>query len=198
MDFYRPQTPDVQPPTPACAVCAVRNLHLAAQTHHHHRGGGGASGRQASGIPREERRLADIIQAEEELHDAIQAQPTATVRAAAPLEGLGVVPEALALGPQAFQPHAFHEVRVAVDALGARHDFLAAHEEVVRVCEGGVVRGGVGVEGAEGAGVLVYGEEVCVVFFEDDFAEGFLLGGAGGRWELVGWIRIDGGLWCRG
>lgn len=37
-----------------------------------------------------------------------------------------------------------------------------------------------GVEGAEGAGVLVYGEEVGVVFFEDELAEGFLLGGAGG------------------
>ena len=49
------------------------------------------------------------------------------------------------------------------------------------------MRGGVRVEGAEGAGVLVDGVEVCVVFFEDYFAEGFFLGGAwGGGGMLVG------------
>ncbi len=36
------------------------------------------------------------------------------------------------------------------------------------------------VEGAEGPGVLVDGVEVCVVFLEDDFAEGFFLGCAEG------------------
>lgn len=121
------------------------------------------------------------------------------MRTAPPLKRLGVVPEAFALRLQPFQPHTFHQIAIAVDALGARHDFLAAHEEVVRVCQGRVVRGGVGVEGAEGAGVLVHGEEVRVVFFEDDFAEGFLLGGAGGRWELVGWILVcqrEGGRGC--
>lgn len=38
---------------------------------------------------------------------------------------------------------------------------------------------GVGVEGAEGAGVFVDSVEVCVVLLEDYFAEGFFLCGAG-------------------
>ncbi len=42
------------------------------------------------------------------------------------------------------------------------------------------------VEGAEGPGVLVDGVEVCVVFLEDDFAEGFFLGCA--RMVLVGFF----------
>ena len=53
-----------------------------------------------------------------------------------------------------------------MDTLGAAHDFLAAHEEVVGVCEERVGGVGVRVEGAEGAGVFVYGVEVGVVFGE--------------------------------
>ncbi len=89
------------------------------------------------------------------------------------------MPEALVGGVEPLGAHAVAEGGVGVDALGAGHDFLAAHEEVVGVCEGGVVRGGVRVEGAEGAGVLVDGVEVRAVLVEDDFAEGFFLGGAG-------------------
>ena len=81
---------------------------------------------------------------------------------------------------------------MVVDALGAGHDFLPAHEEVVGVCEGGIAGGGVRVEGAEGAGELVDGVEVRVVLREDDSAEGFFLGGAvGGGGQL-------GGCGCRG
>ena len=138
------------------------------------------SRRQPARISRKQSRLADIIQPEEILHDTVQPQPAAAVRAAAPLERLGIMPEAAVVGVQALGAHAGAEVGVAVDALGAGHDFLAAHEEVVRVCEGGVVRGRVGVEGAEGAGVQVDGVEVRFVLVEDDFAEGFFLGGAGG------------------
>ena len=68
-----------------------------------------------------------------------------------------------------------------VDALRAGHDLLPAHEEVVGVCEGGVARGGVRVEGAEGARVLVDGVEVGFVLFEHDLAEGLLLCGAEAR-----------------
>lgn len=109
------------------------------------------------------------------------------MRSAAPLERLGVMLEAFVLRREALCAHASAEVGVVVDALGAGHDFLAAHEEVVGVCEGRVVGGGVRVEGAEGARVLVDGVEVRVVLFEDYFAEGFFLCGAW-RAELVGFF----------
>lgn len=54
------------------------------------------------------------------------------------------------------------------------------------------MRGGVRVEGAEGAGVLVYCVEVCVVFFEDYFAEGFFLGGARGGRDISRWEDCEG------
>ena len=100
------------------------------------------------------------------------------MRAAAPLESVGVVPEALVLGREALEAHALDEVGVHMDTLGAGHDFLAAHEEVVGVCEGGVVGARVRVEGAEGARELVDGVEVRFVLFEDDLAEGLFLCGA--------------------
>lgn len=51
-----------------------------------------------------------------------------------------------------------------------------------------------GVEGAEGAGVFVYGVEVCVVFGEHEGAEGFFLGGTGvGRRVSLGvWLECIG------
>jgi len=52
-----------------------------------------------------------------------------------------------------------------VDALRAGHDLLAAHEEVVGVCEVRVVRVRVCVEGADGAGEFVDGVEVGGVLF---------------------------------
>lgn len=137
------------------------------------------SRRQPPRVPRKQRRLPDIVQPQEILHDTIQTQPATAVRTTAPLESLRVMLEPLILRGDALQAHAFEEVAVVVDALGAGHDFLAAHEEVVGVCEGGVERGGVGVEGAEGAGEEVDGVEVGVVLFENDLAEGLLLCGAG-------------------
>lgn len=61
--------------------------------------------------------------------------------------------------------HAVAQLLVAVDALRAGHDLLAAHKEVVGVCEGGVEGVGVRVEGADGAGEFVDGVEICGVFF---------------------------------
>lgn len=58
---------------------------------------------------------------------------------------------------------------MVVDALGTAEDFLAAHVEVVGVGVAGG-GGGHGVEGADTQGVLVEDVEVCVVFFEDEFA----------------------------
>lgn len=136
------------------------------------------SRRQASRISRKQRRLPDIVQAEEILHDAIQAQPAAAMRTATPLERLRVMPEPLVVGREALRAHAVEEVGVDVDALGAGHDFLAAHEEVIGVCEGGVVWGRVRVERPEGARVLVDSVEVRFVLFEDEFAEGLFLCGA--------------------
>jgi hypothetical protein len=81
-----------------------------------------------------------------------------------------------------------------VDPLGAGDDFLAPHEGVVGV---GERRGGgreVRVEGAGGGGVVRQEVEVCVVPFEDEAAEGFLVWGAGaGRRGLavcpMGWNK---------
>lgn len=139
------------------------------------------SRRQPSRVPWKERRLPDIIQTQEILHDAIQAQPAPAMRTTTPLESFRIMPEALIERRDTLQPHAVAEVVVVVDTLGAGHDFLPAHEEVVGVCEGRVERGRVGVEGAEGAGEEVDGVEVCVVLFRDDLAECFLLGGAKAR-----------------
>lgn len=68
-----------------------------------------------------------------------------------------------------------------MDALRAGHDLLAAHEEVVRVGEGGVGRVGVRVERPDGAGEFVDGVEVGGVFRGYEAAEGFFLGGAVGE-----------------
>lgn len=134
------------------------------------------SRRQPPRIPREKRRLPNIIQPQKELHDAIQPQPPAPMRRAPPPERLGVMPEPVIRGIEPLERHARGQVGVVVDALRARHDLLAAHEEVVGVCEERVCGGGVGVEGPEGAGVLVYGVEVCGVLGEDEAAEGAFLG----------------------
>ena len=107
------------------------------------------------------------------------------MRAAAPLERLRVVLETLVLGREAFQSHAVAEVSVVVDALGAGHELLPAHEEVVGVCEGGVFGGWVGVEGPEGAGELVDGVEVRFVLFQHDFAECLFLCSAEARVSRV-------------
>ena len=71
------------------------------------------------------------------------------------------------------------EIRV-VDALATGQNLLAAHEEIVGVGGFGVVRGGEGVEGADGGGEGVEDVEVCFVAVEDELAEVFFVGGAGG------------------
>ncbi len=75
--------------------------------------------------------------------------------------------ETFVQGVDAFGAHLGAEVVVVVETLGAGHDFLAAHEEVVAVGEGRVGGVGVRVEGAEGAGVFVYAVEVCGVLLVD-------------------------------
>ena len=105
------------------------------------------------------------------------------MRRAPVLERIGIVPKPFTLRVQrgvAF-PHRCAQLGVVVDALGTGHDFLAAHEEVVGVGEGGVGGIGGGVERADGGGEFVDGVEVCGVFLEHYFAKGFLVGGAGGR-----------------
>lgn len=79
-------------------------------------------------------------------------------------ERFGVVLEALAVGIQARFFHSGAKLGVGMDALGAGHDFLPAHEEVVGIAERRVGWVGSGVEGTEGEGEFVEGEEVGVVF----------------------------------
>ena len=75
-----------------------------------------------------------------------------------------------------------------MDTLGAGDDFLAAHEGVVGVCKGGGGGGEVGVKGARGNGVVGEDVEVGVEFVEDEFSEGFFVGGAVMRKRLTGVI----------
>jgi len=85
-------------------------------------------------------------------------------------ESIGVMHKSFACRVHTFRAHFGAEFRVFVQTLGAGHDFLPAHEEVVAVCEGRVGGVGVCVEGAEGPWVLVYAVEVCGVLFEDEGA----------------------------
>ena len=57
-----------------------------------------------------------------------------------------------------------------VYSLRATHNLLPSHKKVVGVGEGGIGGGGVSVEGAEGEGVLVYGEEIGVVLLRYNVA----------------------------
>ena len=72
-----------------------------------------------------------------------------------------------------------------MDTLSTRDNFLATHEGVVGVGEGGISWVKVGVEGTGGDGVVSQDVEICVIFFKDEPAEGFLVGCAG-RYALAG------------
>lgn len=88
-----------------------------------------------------------------------------------------VVLEALLVGVDALGTHRRFQLLDVMDTLGARHDLLTAHEEVVRIGEPGVLRAGLGVEGPHGHGELVQHEEVGVVLLADDLAKLLLHGG---------------------
>lgn len=88
------------------------------------------------------------------------------------LEAIDVVLHAVTLRIDAECLHALDEQVVLVHALGAGHDLLAAHEEVVAVGEVlGILGRRHGVEGPDGEGELVHDEEVGVVFLADEPAE---------------------------
>ena len=94
-------------------------------------------------------------------------------------ERVRVVPEALTqrIQRRVILAHSIAQLLVVVNTLGAGHDFLAAHEEVVGVRELGVGGVGGGVERSDGGREFVDGVEICVVFFEDYFTQGFFVGG---------------------
>lgn len=118
------------------------------------------------------------------------------MRSTALAKGVQIVSVAVMIRVEAFGLHGLDERAGAVDALGAGHDFLAAHEEVVAVGEERVGGGGVGVEGADGEGELVEGVEVGGVFGADEGAEVFFLGGAGrvvSGFVVIDWSERKGG-----
>lgn len=82
-------------------------------------------------------------------------------------ERIRIVFKPLARSIHTFGAHFGAESGIGVQALGAGHDFLPAHEEVVAVCEQRVGGVGVRVEGAEVPRVFVDGVEVCGVRGED-------------------------------
>lgn len=104
------------------------------------------------------------------------------MRRAAILECIGVMPEPLCFRIERgiVVAHTGAKFRVGMNALGAGHDFLPAHEKVVGVGETrvGWIEGSI--ERSDGAREFVHGEEVGGVFLQDEPAEGFFLGSAGG------------------
>lgn len=105
-------------------------------------------------------------------------------------ERVQIMPVAVMCGIEALALHGGEQGAGEVDALGAGHDFLAAHEEVVAVGQERVGGAGVGVEGPDGEGEFVEGVEVGVVGGADEGAEAFFLGGAvGGEGGLVDFLE---------
>lgn len=142
---------------------------------------------QPTRIPRESTRQSDIRQAEPQHDDPLEPQTRPTVRRRPGPEAVHVLFDAgaLRIDRRIHAPHASGQKVRVVDALRARQDLGAAHVEVEGVgigCFGRVwgMRGevlgrGHCVEGTDGEGVLVKDVEVCVVLFEDETAEQFLL-----------------------
>lgn len=58
-----------------------------------------------------------------------------------------------------------------MNTLRSRKDLFAAHEEVVRVGEGGIRRVGHGVKGTDGDGEFVKDEVIGLVFFTNESTE---------------------------
>lgn len=113
-------------------------------------------------IPREKTTHANIRQTQPKLHYALEPKPTSGMRRTAKFEALDVVlcSESGGVDGRVVYPHLLGEEGRVVDALGAGADFLAAHEHVVGVREGGVGGRGHGVCGADGEGKLVECVEV--------------------------------------
>lgn len=82
------------------------------------------------------------------------------------------------VGVDAHGAHPLLQHGSIVQPLGTRENLLAAHEEVVRVGEQGVVGVGHGVEGSEGEGELVDDVVIGVVLLLDEDAERLLGRGA--------------------
>lgn len=140
------------------------------------------SRRQPPRIPHEQRCKPNIRQPQKELRNAIQPQPPPSMRRTPIPKSISIMPKPLRqwIERRVVVTHVLAELLVVVDALRPGHDFLAAHEEVVGICEVWVLRIGVRVEGADGAGEFVDGVEVGGVLVGYQAAEGFFLGGAVG------------------
>lgn len=93
------------------------------------------------------------------------------MRGATLAEGIEVILEALLVRLKTLSTHRLLQLLDIVDTLGAGHDLLATHEEIVRVGEALVVGIGLGVEGTDGHGELVEDVEVGVVLLADDLAK---------------------------
>lgn len=149
---------------------------------------------QTLGVTGEQRSQTDVRQAEEEHNNTVQAETTAGVRRAALAESIEVILEALLVRLKALGAHRLLELLDIVDTLGTRHDFLATHEEVVRVGEAVVGGVSLGVEGTDSHGEFVQHVEIGVVLLADDVAELLLHGGGKVVLEALLLGHIDAGF----
>mmetsp|Transcript_36331 Transcript_36331/g.90428 ORF Transcript_36331/g.90428 Transcript_36331/m.90428 type:complete len:412 (-) Transcript_36331:901-2136(-) len=116
------------------------------------------SGCEAIGIAWEHGRLSDVVQLEEEHHDALESNAAACVRVGAVLERIDVILNRFQVHSK---PRAICQQHVGiVNALCARRDLLPANEDIVRVGPLGVVRVRHRVERAERRRELVDGVKV--------------------------------------
>ena len=97
---------------------------------HGARGGWAELGREALGVAREHRRLADVVQAEEEHDHALEPHAAARVREGAILEGVDVRLDGAQVDGRLLGRGIREEHVHVVDALGARGDLVRVRVRV--------------------------------------------------------------------
>ena len=109
----------------------------------------------------EERCFADVMEATEELNDALEAETCSCVHRSTVLKRIDVIFDLLDRYASGLGPLSKHYW--VMNTLSSARDFFTTHEKVVRVCVVGVSRVNHGVEGPRVDGVPVQHVEVSVV-----------------------------------
>lgn len=109
-------------------------------------------------------------------------------------ESIQVIFEAFLLGIEALGDHRLLEFLDVIDTLRSRHDLLAAHKEIIRVGEPGVLGAGLGVERPDGHRELVQYVKISVVLVADDLTQLLLHRGGKIVFESLLLRNIDTGL----
>ena len=130
------------------------------------------SGREPLGVPREERGLADVMKAAEELNDTLETEASTSMCWRTIAERLDIVLNRLnrdVVGLCTLSKHNW-----IMNTLGTRGDLLTTHEEIVRVGVIGVVGVEHRVEGTSVDRVAVEHIEVSIIALLDDATKSLL------------------------